>query len=367
MSGKAKSYFIVGNTAQGTYSLFDSAYRNIKTLYSITGGPGTGKSAIIRSIADNLISQGRDVELYHSSLDSNDLDGLIVTDLQVGLIDGTVCPEAFRINEISGGELQQNYDLDEAVDRNALQANESRMAELQAEIDRWYANAIEHYRNGLRIHDEWEKFYIESMDHAKADEITKQLAASLFAERTLIKPAEVSHRFLGAATSKGSVDYIMPLTEGLARRIFVKGRPGSGKSTMMKKLAAEAERQGYDVEVFHCGFDPNSLDMLIFPEIDLAIFDSTAPHEHFPSREGDEILDMYEQTIPQGTDEKYAEPIAFISSRYKSAMSEANACLAKVKSLRDEWKQLYRTGVDPVRVEEIASQIRREFAEQVQA
>ncbi|MGN7385066.1 PRK06851 family protein [Paenibacillus sp. SAFN-117] len=362
MRGQAKSYFIVGNTAKGPHSLFDSAYSNVKSLYVLTGGPGTGKSAIIRNLANTMQERGWDVELYHSSLDSEDLDGMIVAGLQAGLIDGTACPEALQ----SGvGNTLEVFDLDEAVDRNLLQADESRMSELQQEIEHWYNKAIDTYNLGLQIHDEWEKIYIDNMDHAAADRITRELADSLFGVRKDSKPAKVIHRYLGAATSRGPVDFIMPLTEGLPRRIFVKGRPGSGKSTMMKKLAAEAERQGYDVEMFHCGFDPNSLDMLIFPDINVAIFDSTAPHEHFPSRAGDEILDMYEKTFPPGIDEKYADSIAEIRARYTSAMGEANACLAKVKSLRDEWKRLYRKGVDSAKVAEIESRIRGAFEKQV--
>ena len=69
---------------------------------------------------------------------------------------------------------------------------------------------------------------------------------------------------------------------------------------MLKKLAKAAEEKGFEVEVYHCGFDPNSLDMVIVRELGFAIFDSTAPHEYFPSREGDEIIDMYALIVTRG-------------------------------------------------------------------
>ena len=40
---------------------------------------------------------------------------------------------------------------------------------------------------------------------------------------------------------------------------------------MLKKLAKVAEEKGFDVEVYHCGFDPNSLDMVIVRELGFAI------------------------------------------------------------------------------------------------
>ena len=44
----------------------------------------------------------------------------------------------------------------------------------------------------------------------------------------------MKHRFLGAATPKGAVDFVPNLTEGLPHRYFIKGPPGPGKSTMLK-------------------------------------------------------------------------------------------------------------------------------------
>ena len=45
---------------------------------------------------------------------------------------------------------------------------------------------------------------------------------------------------------------------------------------MLKKLAEAAEEKGFEVEVYHCGFDPNSLDMVIVRELGFAIL--IAPH-----------------------------------------------------------------------------------------
>ncbi|MGQ0517369.1 hypothetical protein ACT453_45340, partial [Bacillus sp. D-CC] len=95
-----------------------------------------------------------------------------------------------------------------------------------------------------------------NIDFNKANELTDQLIQKLFTDKSG-KQSLVKHRFLGAATPKGAVDFVPNLTEGLPHRYFIKGRPGSGKSTMLKKLAKEAEEKGFEVEVYHCGFDPN--------------------------------------------------------------------------------------------------------------
>jgi energy-coupling factor transporter ATP-binding protein EcfA2 len=124
--------------------------------------------------------------------------------------------------------------------------------------------------------------------------------------------------------------------------VVVCGPSGSGKSTFFKRLAASAELKGIDTEIYHCGFDSNSLDMLIFPELSLAIFDSTAPHEHFPSRDGDRIIDVYELAIEEGTDEKFADAILTVKNRYSTSMKQSISHLAEVEELCNKLKDIYR-------------------------
>lgn len=59
---------------------------------------------------------------------------------------------------------------------------------------------------------------------------------------------------------------------------IIKGGPGTGKSTFMKKIKGEAERRGIFSYVYLCSSDTNSLDGIIIPEISAAIVDGTAPH-----------------------------------------------------------------------------------------
>ena len=58
---------------------------------------------------------------------------------------------------------------------------------------------------------------------------------------------------------------------------YLKGGPGTGKSTLMKKLAAAFS--GEETALYHCASDPRSLDAVVFPSRGVFIADSTAPHE----------------------------------------------------------------------------------------
>lgn len=86
--------------------------------------------------------------------------------------------------------------------------------------------------------------------------------------------------FLGANTPSGFSSLFDELYNPYEkyRAYIIKGGPGTGKSSFMKKVAAAAEEKGYDCERVYCSSDPKSLDGVIIPALSLCIADGTAPH-----------------------------------------------------------------------------------------
>ncbi|ABS20696.1 PRK06851 family protein [Bacillus cytotoxicus] len=357
MTGKVLNYYAGGNTARGFHNLFDECLTGLDRLFILKGGPGTGKSSLMKSIGREWNEKGYDIELLHCSSDNKSIDGVIIPKLKVGIVDGTA-PHV--IEPKMPGVVEEYVNLGTAWDAEELKKHKKEIARYISEASGAFQSAYSCFQEALEIHDVWEEIYIDNIDFEKANELTDQLIQKLFAHHTGEK-AVVKHRFLGAATPKGAVDFVPNLTEDIPHRYFIKGRPGSGKSTMLKKIAAAAEEKRFEVEVYHCGFDPNSLDMIIVRELGFAIFDSTAPHEYFPSREGDEVIDMYELIITPGTDEKYAKEIREVSIRYKSKMNEAISFLAKEKAVRDKLERIYIKAMDFSKVDAYKDEIQREI------
>jgi len=343
VSGNIIKYFAGGNTARGFYSLFESNLAGLDRIFILKGGPGIGKSTLMREIGNQWSENGYDIEYLHCSSDPDSIDGVILPQLKVGIVDGTA-PHV--IEPQVPGAVEEYVNLGEAWNSRALADQKNTIRELSQSISYSFKRAYDTFAEALQVHDDWEKIYIASMDFEKADELTNRLIGTFYGQISLNKPAKIRHRFLGAATPKGAIDFVPNLTTDINKRYFIKGRPGSGKSTMLKKIAAAGETHGFDLEIYHCGFDPHSLDMIIIRELGLAIFDSTAPHEYFPSRDGDEIIDMYGSIIAAGTDELFADQIEEISSQYRAKMSEATTFLAKAKSLHDELEAIYIGAMD---------------------
>ena len=86
--------------------------------------------------------------------------------------------------------------------------------------------------------------------------------------------------FLGGNTAQGFVNRFETLQDDprLKKLIILKGGPGCGKSTFMKKLRKTAQSLGADTESYPCSSDPSSLDGLLILPLGLAVVDGTAPH-----------------------------------------------------------------------------------------
>lgn len=105
----------------------------------------------------------------------------------------------------------------------------------------------------------------------------------------------IRHFFPGGNTPRGFFSYYNYIISHDANRIFVlKGGPGTGKSTFMRKIGEALLSRGYDVEYHHCSSDNNSLDGVVIPKLGIALIDGTAPHIVDPQNPGciDEILHL---------------------------------------------------------------------------
>ena len=91
MSKKELHFFASMNTAYGFHSDFQSIFdpNRFSRIYILKGGPGCGKSSLMKFIADSAEDNGQTVERFFCSSDPNSLDGVILTEKNIAIIDGT--------------------------------------------------------------------------------------------------------------------------------------------------------------------------------------------------------------------------------------------------------------------------------------
>lgn len=82
--------FAAANSGHGFVSFFEELFNRpeIQRRIIIKGGPGTGKSGLLRRLANDAERGGRSVRRYRCSSDPDSLDGIVV-DGSLAVIDGT--------------------------------------------------------------------------------------------------------------------------------------------------------------------------------------------------------------------------------------------------------------------------------------
>lgn len=283
-----KKYFLSANTSEGYVSFYDETANRLERMYAISGVPEASASKIIKDIA---VSKGAD-ELILNPMNTEMADGCIWRERGIG-----VFGERIKSEPVFG------------VNHNGLYGA---------------------YGEAKKIHDEWEKIYIENMDIKRLNGYCDKVISELLGNKLGSGEPEDVSRFFGASTPVKPINFINELTEDIKARYFIKGRPGTGKSTFLKRFRKEAADRGFDTETYYCSFDPKSLDMVVVRELSLCIFDSTAPHEMFPESERDKILDFYTEAGLTGIDEKYEKQLKEIEKAYREKMKEGVAFLGNI-------------------------------------
>jgi hypothetical protein len=327
-----------------------SNMQNMERIGILVGPCENVKSKIIGDIGALWLNKGYEVEFMNSPLDKALVNGVINTKIRCGVVDGTpphpITPKAL-------GVVEEYVSFMSATNRNYLEKYKDEIIAIGDEKNKMLESSCHVFQEALTVHDEWERIYIENMDFDAVNRIASELKDEILKNKSKEKTAIVRDRFLGASTPEGPIHFISNLTEGINKRYFIKGRPGTGKSTALRKILKAAREKGFDVESYHCGFDPNSLDMIIMKELGVAIFDSTHPHECFPEGRNDEIIDMYKECVKEGIDEKYKIQLDNIAIRYKEKIKQGTEYLQIAKGYSDDLEEIYLGAIDFAKINQI--------------
>jgi len=343
-----KKYFTQANSALGFYDLEQENLTGIETIYYLKFQSKQLVNDLLTELSTYLSQHEIQVEHAHSPFNTDLITTLIARDLSLAIISGT-------------SDEEDRIDLSMVFDVPQLEKNNEQLHTLLEDIAECYQSQARHFKLAIAIHDQWEKIYIDAIHLEKADQYREFVLKKLLGDAPLLnKKSHVNRRFFGASTGDGLIDFVPELTKGL-KRFLIKGRPGSGKSTLMKAIARKCWELGYDTDIYHCSLDPKSLDMVVIPELKRCIFDATAPHEYEPTKPSDEILDTYEAFILPGIDQHFATELADIESHYKTEIRSGLTALKKAEALQEEVEAIYQKAIIPKRQKQVLDQLKEQI------
>ena len=169
--------------------------------------------------------------------------------------------------------------------------------------------------------------------------------------------------FLGANTSVGFVGYAEETYDADDgwQMYLIKSGPGTGKSSLMRKLYERMTALGVEGEVFSCSSDPSSLDGVRFPSLKMGILDATAPHVVEPQFWG-----AVEQLVPLSVcmDEERlhadAAKIVSLTRQNRALHTRVRQYIQAAASMLGDNRRVAKTAVDVDKVRRLAARIARQ-------
>ncbi len=342
VKGRVKEVFPGGNTSQGFFSFYDYIIPTDATrIMIIKGGPGVGKSSFMKAIAEDMNEQGFDVELHHCSSDNNSIDGVVFPQLNVAMIDGT---SPHVVDPKNPGAVDEIIHLGDYWNEQGMRQNKTQVMELNTEVGRSFRRAYQYVKAAKVIHDDLETIYGEGLDYGVGNQEAANLIKTIFADKPIAeKVGKLRKLFASAITPEGFQNFLPSIFENISNIYLVTGVAGSGKSTLINKLASAAIERGFDCEGYYCAFDPLKIEHLLIEELGVGIITSVFPHKY--ELKVGETIDM-NVGLAGYIETKYNKIIEDDLRYEKDLLNLGISYIQQAKKLHDEMEQYYIPNMD---------------------
>lgn len=339
---KERHLFPGGNTSKGFYSFYRYilSQEDANRIICIKGGPGTGKSSFMKKIGKHFSNLGYPIEYHHCSSDNNSLDGVVIKNLNVALLDGT---SPHIVDPINPGAVDEILNVGVALDYKFLATNKKEVIKINKEIGKSFKRAYRFLGAAKGVHEDWSTLNSESINSIKVDTLINELKATIISS-SKEGYGNDRHLFSTAFTPNGIVSFNLDLSSDVDNLIVLKGGPGLRKTEILKSVGLEAQRNGYFVEYLHDPFIPERIENIIIPELSYAIF-TTNEISDITYNNKTKIYDMvdvcYKATLTSKIDE-----ILYDKKEFNELTNKALSCIKNSKAMHDELESFYIKAMD---------------------
>ncbi|MGL5314531.1 MAG: PRK06851 family protein [Peptostreptococcaceae bacterium] len=332
MEGKSRQLFPGANTANGSFNFFSYIIpANVKRIFCMKGGPGVGKSSMMKKIAKEFIENGYDVELHHCPSDPSSLDGIVIKKLGVVMLDGTA---PHIVDPKDPGAIDEIINLGEYWNVEGLEENRAEIVECGKSISESFQRAYKFLKAAEPIYYDIETKYRNCMDFGKVNLATAEFIEKIFAD---IESSEVlkneRHLFGTAITPVGHLDYADSILSEATKVYYLKGNIGTGKTTFLKKVCDKAIEKGMEVEVYHYPLIKEKIETIFIKDLGIGITVSSI-------FEDKETIDL-EKYLDQDKLFKYEDEIVIDKKIFDEMINYAISNLKKAKAKHDVIEAYY--------------------------
>ncbi|MCD7889548.1 MAG: hypothetical protein LUG23_06520 [Oscillospiraceae bacterium] len=332
-----KTYFMGYSTPTGFVThLKDDIESGEFTTYIIKGGPGTGKSSLMKKIASE-VSELDEPEIYYCSSDPNSLDAVLFDNLKVIIADGTA-PHV--IEPTYPGAREVLVDLGECWNLESLSSNKDGIIDSTNRNQKYHALAKKYLSAIISVNDDIMSVGDSALDSSKLDAYLERLCARLLPKKKAFEgEGKIKFRQVTSFTPEG-VKTFTNLFEHL--NVYkIEDDCFAVTDKLLKQLAQYAKNNGYDVLISKNVFLSGSVyQHMIIPEIETAFVSGNS----CDSLSGTKINSMrfYDKDILRDKHKR----LMFDEGIVKELTDEMISALKTAKEIHDELESYYIKAMD---------------------
>lgn len=336
MNGLGIRTFLGANTPEGFFSYYEPFIEN-KRAYVIKGGPGTGKSSLMKKVAGEMLKKEIFTEYAYCSSDPDSLDGVLFPQLGAVLVDGT---PPHTLEPPVPGALGGIINIGEYWDEKKLQRSLKEIFMLQGRIKKCFERCYHYLGAAGKIYADISGSAKDCIDEEKTDGFMAG-----FMKRNFPNAGggngKIHRRFLSGYTPKGYITFKDTIYT-LCDKVFVFRDDFFTSPYFMKKAAAYLEQAGIDFYAFYSPTSPNEIEHIAVPSFSTALVTSEKGCDFEPSLTRKIHLKRF-----------LREDFTFIRDRllfskkiYSACINEALESLKKEKALHDDLEEIYIEAMD---------------------
>lgn len=352
MSVDKKIRFLLGsNTKKGFVPLFDELRDPIygKRLYIIKGGPGSGKSSLMKKIIKALEEKKHSIEYIHCSSDPGSLDAFIDYDSGIAMADGTA---PHIMDPKYPGAYDVIINMADCWDDKALTSHRKEIISLSDIISSYHQMATVCITSAAALLDNNMKM---ARPYVRVD-IVNDFVNSLMKVLRGTDTGRVKRRLL-SAVSVGEIVFFGETIEHLSDTIYViPDKWGATSDTVLSALYQATSLSGQEQIACYCSLrTPDKLDHIIYPKAGIAV----TTENDFHRLEGKEY--HYMPNLMKPIPETLQEQMILHYNKARELLDMACSHVKNAKLLHDDLEAIYVNAMDFSRVDLIYERVLNEI------
>lgn len=278
-----RHYFPGNNTPLGFFSYYKYilGQREANKIVCVKGGPGTGKSTFMRKIGERFSRAGENVDYLHCSADENSLDGILLRNKKIALIDGT---SPHIIDPVTPGAVDKILNLGEFWNEEGIAVNKDEIIDLNEKCTRWYRISYNYLNAAKSVYRSLQEVYNRAIEFSEIYRVVADVVHREFENYQIsLRPGREKKFFASAITGSGCVNYITTLLSDLDRVYIINAPSGYLNDSFMNIIKEGAIYRGFDVESFYCPMCPEEkLEHIIIPDLKVGFLTTNEYHDIEP-------------------------------------------------------------------------------------